>query len=97
MNIKETVNKTAQLSRLQFEGKDLDKFENKFESILEFISIIDELDLENVSPVLQIVQYENEFRKDIHSKVLDINEALINAPSKDQSFIKVPKVINRND
>jgi aspartyl-tRNA(Asn)/glutamyl-tRNA(Gln) amidotransferase subunit C len=97
MNIKETINKTAKLSHLQFEGEDLDKFEKKFESILEFISFIDELDLENVSPLLQIIEYESEFRKDIPSLGLDTKEALLNAPLKDQNFIKVQKVINRND
>lgn len=97
MNIKETINKTALLAKLQFEGDELEKFAKTFEQILEYISIIDGLDLENVAPLAQIIDYDYKFRKDIPAQGLDLQEALLNAPSKNENFFKVPKVIDRNE
>ena len=97
MNIKETIDKTVSLAKIELNEIEKEKFKLTFEQILDFINIIDELDLENVAQMSKIMEFEYGFRKDISANELNVEEALSNAPSKNKDFFKVLKVINRND
>jgi len=97
MNIKETINKTVLLAKIELNEIEKEKFKLTFEQILEYINIIDELDLENVAPMSKIMEFKYGFRSDISMNELDVDEALFNAPSINKDFFKVPKVINKND
>jgi aspartyl-tRNA(Asn)/glutamyl-tRNA(Gln) amidotransferase subunit C len=93
MNIKENINKTALLAKLQFDDVESAKIEETFEQILEYINIIDGLDLENVSPMSQILEYDLNFRKDVPKDGLSLDAVLLNAPNNNGIFITVPKAI----
>ncbi len=97
MNIKETIDKTALLAKLQFNSEESEVFAKTFEQILEYIYIIDGLDLENVAPLHQIVESEFEFRNDVSAKYLTSEQALLNAPDRNENFFEVPKVIYKDE
>jgi len=95
MNFKEKINKTAILAKLQFTENESKQFVETFEQLLDFISIIDELDIEKVAPLVQIHKYDIEFRDDKVDEGISLKEALLNKPSKDKNdFFTIPKVIS---
>lgn len=95
MDIQSTIKKTAKLSRLYYNEQDSKKFESEFTSIINYISVLDELDLENVEPLAQLTETNTYLRPDKLEKGLSSKEALRNAPKANESFFKVPKVIDR--
>lgn len=93
---KEEVKKIAELARLKFEEKELGDFTLQFNEILEYIEKLNELDTENVEPLLNPVEAKgNRLRKDEQKLSVNRSEALKNAPESDGEFFKVPKVIKQ--
>ncbi len=87
------VRHIADLARLEFSEHEIGIFSKQFDEMLSYISIIEKLDLENVEPLLHVIQAENVFREDIAKPSLSSTEALANAPKHDNVFFKVPKVL----
>ncbi len=88
------VKKVAELARLEFKEDELKVFSPQFENILEYISQIDELDLNNVEPMSSPLQSSQRFRDDKHiNNGLTRDEVLSNAPKAKDGFFVVPKVI----
>ncbi len=93
MDINEIVKKTAELSKLSFSENELESFTHSFKSVLDYVEIINSLDLSDIEPLSQISNEENCFREDVSLPGLKITDALKNAPNKNDNFYKVPKVI----
>jgi aspartyl/glutamyl-tRNA(Asn/Gln) amidotransferase C subunit len=51
------------------------------------------LDLDGVEPMSHVLDLPNVFRDDISSESLSVKQALENAPNKNETFFKVPKVM----
>lgn len=83
----------AGLARLKFEGEELENFTKDLNEILTYMEKLNELDTENVEPLSHPVEGFNVFRDDAVKPSVSTEEALRNAPDKDESFFKVPKVI----
>jgi aspartyl-tRNA(Asn)/glutamyl-tRNA(Gln) amidotransferase subunit C len=88
------VEHIAELARLTFNEKELESFTHQLNQILEYIEKLNELDTENVEPLSHPVEGSNVFREDVLKLSIPTDEALKNAPDKDDQFFKVPKVIN---
>lgn len=89
----QTVEKIAHLARLEYsetEKVDLAKEMNK---ILDWMDKLNEVDTNNVEPLMHMSQEINVFREDMVSTHLDHKKALCNAPKKDSDYFRVPKVI----
>ncbi len=87
------VEHIAELARLKFEEKELDQFTNELNEILTYVEKLNELDTENVEPLSHPIEGVNNFRDDVVKPSIKTEEALKNAPDKDEQFFKVPKVI----
>lgn len=90
---KELVKNVASLANLQFDDNETEKLATQFEKIVYYISKIEELDLNDIEPVSQITDKFNSFREDIAQQSVSTKEALLNSPSKNDYFFKVPKVL----
>ncbi len=90
---KNDVEHIAKLARLEFTEVEKEKFTHQLNSILTYIEKLNELDTSNVAPLSHVIPLENIFRKDEVKPSLPISETLRNAPSKIETFFKVPKVI----
>lgn len=90
---KKEVEHIAELARLKFNDDELQNFTIELNKILTYVEKLNELDTENVEPLSHPVEGSNEFRLDEVRKSLKTEEALKNAPEKDEMFFKVPKVI----
>ncbi|MFA4981167.1 MAG: Asp-tRNA(Asn)/Glu-tRNA(Gln) amidotransferase subunit GatC [Candidatus Omnitrophota bacterium] len=91
---KETVKHVALLARLRLSDKELSSYSGQLESILSYISKLNQLSTDNVQPTSHpLASLKNVFRKDAPKGSLKPEEALKNAPSKEGDFFKVPQII----
>ncbi len=90
---KKDVEYIADLARLKFNEDELEKFTGQLNEILSYVEKLNELDTSNVEPLSHPVAGSNVFREDIVKPSIDREEALKNAPDKNELFFKVPKVI----
>lgn len=90
---KETIDHIATLARLSFSDEEKDIFVEQFQRIVEYVDVIQSLDLSDVEPLKHIGEAENVFREDEARPSLSLEEALSNAPKRNESFFKVPRVL----
>lgn len=88
------VEHIADLARLQLDEGELEEYTAQLNKILEYVDKLNELDTENVKPLSHPVEGTNVFREDELKPSINREEVLKNAPSKNEEFFKVPKVIS---
>lgn len=90
---KETVKKVAFLSRLKIEDEKVEATEKEFNKILSWIEQLNEVDTDNVEPLVSVNDSHISCRED---KVTEGNQAaavLANAPQAEYGYFVVPKVV----
>lgn len=90
---KEQVEHIAVLARLKLSPDEVEKFTQELTVILKYVDQLKSVNTEGVEPKDQFISAENVFRSDISRPCLSREEALSNAPDKDDEFFRVPKVI----
>ncbi len=90
---KSQVEHVAQLARLHFNDEQLEMFVNQLNSILDYFDKLQDLDTSGIEPTSHVVAIQNAFRNDEVKSFADKDLLLQNAPSKENKFFKVPKVI----
>jgi aspartyl-tRNA(Asn)/glutamyl-tRNA(Gln) amidotransferase subunit C len=90
---KKEVEKIAELARLKFSEEEFENFTPQMNEILSYMDKLNELDTENVKPLSHPVEQSNVFRADELKPSISTEDALKNAPSKDEHHFTVPKVI----
>ncbi len=81
------------MARLKLSPEEIEKFASDLTVILDYVEQLAEVDTEGVELKDQFITAENVFREDKSRKSLSRDEALSNAPDRDEDFFKVPKVI----
>jgi aspartyl-tRNA(Asn)/glutamyl-tRNA(Gln) amidotransferase subunit C len=89
------VEKIAHLARLKFPEADKEAIKNDLQRMIQFVEKLDELDLEGVEPLLHMSDAINVLREDQIRGSVSREEALKNAPSHDETYFIVPKVIHQ--
>ncbi|HRY60211.1 MAG TPA: Asp-tRNA(Asn)/Glu-tRNA(Gln) amidotransferase subunit GatC [Patescibacteria group bacterium] len=90
---KDDIKYCAKLARIDLTSEEEERFYNQLSSILGYCEKLDELDLAGVEPIYQVTGQINVFREDVITNT-DIHEDLLrNAPSREDDFIKVKKVL----
>ena len=95
MDIK-TVDEIAHLARLEFTEESKPEILNDMNRMLSFIDKLNELDTNNVEPLIYLTEEKNILRPDIPETSITQKEALKNAAKKDSDYFKAPKVIEQN-
>jgi aspartyl-tRNA(Asn)/glutamyl-tRNA(Gln) amidotransferase subunit C len=90
---KEQVEHIAVLARLKLSPIEIEKFTHELTVILEYVDQLKTVNTDGVEPKDQFISAENVFRNDIVRPSLSRDEALANAPDRDDEFFRVPKVI----
>jgi len=91
-----TVDEIAHLARLEFNADSKNDILNDMNRMLAFVGKLNELDTENIEPLIYMTNETNVLREDDVKVTLTQAEALKNAPKKDSDYFKVPKVIDHN-
>lgn len=89
------LEKIAQLARLTLKEEEKEKFLEQVNQILQYVEKLNELDTEGIEPLSHSMDLVNVMRDDVEKKSLPREEALKNAPSKNEKFFRVPKVVSR--
>ncbi len=87
------VRKLAELARLQFSDEELSQFTAEFSAIVDYVGLIAQADLTSVEPLASVSGALNVVRPDEPGTCLSSEDALRNAPSKNEAFFKVPRVL----
>ena len=90
------VKKVAKLSRLDLTEVEITAFSAQLSAILEYVEKLNELDTTGVEPLAHCLPVSNVFREDVVKDSLDVEQALANAPQRDENFFKVPKILDEN-
>ena len=93
----------ADLANLELTDQERKRMVKDLDSILTYIARLNELDTSNVPPMTQVFSDTSaavkgrdcSWREDELRPCLPHEEALQNAPVRDNEFFKVPKVIER--
>ena len=85
----------AKLSKLEFNKSSNDKMKKDLKKILAFVDKLNEIDTENIEPLIYLSEEKNILRPDHISKPLTQEQALENAPNKDSDYFKVPTVLKK--
>lgn len=91
----QTVEKLAELAKLEFTEQEKAELLNDLNRILEFMDKLNELDTTGVEPLVYMNDEVNVLRADEVIQELTHEEALLNAPKKDSDYFRVPKVLEK--
>ena len=86
----EDVKKVAHLARLQLTEEEVRQYQKQLSSVLDYVELLNELDLEDVPPTSHAVARRNVFREDAARPSLPPEDVLFNAPrqARDQFLIQ---------
>ncbi len=90
-----TVDHLAHLARLEFENESKEAIVNDLNRILSFVEKLDELNTDNVSPLIYMTDETNVLREDSIHETISHAQALKNAPKKDSDYFRVPKFVEK--
>ena len=90
---RDQVSKVAQLAKLKLNEEQIDNHAIQIEKILDYINQLEKIDTNNVPCTTRAIEVLNVFRTDIQEKYKDREDILKLAPSREDDFFKVPKII----
>jgi aspartyl-tRNA(Asn)/glutamyl-tRNA(Gln) amidotransferase subunit C len=80
----------AKLARLELTEDELERFAGQLNAILEAVGKVSELDLSDVEPTLHPLELSNVWAEDVPRPSLSVEEALANAPDRENDAFRVP-------
>jgi aspartyl-tRNA(Asn)/glutamyl-tRNA(Gln) amidotransferase subunit C len=90
------VRKVAKLARLDLTDAEVAEFAGQLSAILDYVARMNELNTEGVEPLAHCLPISNVFRDDTIKESLGTEKTLANAPQRDESFFKVPKILEES-
>jgi aspartyl-tRNA(Asn)/glutamyl-tRNA(Gln) amidotransferase subunit C len=90
---KDEILHVADLARLDLDAEAIETFAGQIGKVLQYVDTLNEIDTEGIRPTSHAIFLTNAFREDEPRPHLDPDQALANAPEKDQGSFIVPKVI----
>ena len=91
----ELVERLAHLARLRFTNEEMQNIQGDMQRMISFIERLQQIDTTGVEPLLHMSDTANVLREDEIKGSINHDEALRNAPEKDDEFFLVPKVIKK--
>ena len=91
----ETIDKLSDLAKLEFKGEEREGIKKDLSRILSYFETLNELNTEDVEPLIFMSDEVNVLREDIAHTDFSKEEALRNAPAKDSDYFRVPKVFDK--
>ena len=87
------IEHVAKLARLSLRDDEKQLFTGQMEAILAYVETLNELNTDGISPTSHAVPMENAFRPDCVTPSIGHDRALANAPDKNETYFRVPPVI----
>ncbi len=87
------VQRVSLLARLQLSEEQENELTAQLDAILAYMDKLNEIDTSQVEPFSYATEETNTFREDKVTNRPDTDALLANAPERDGTFFKVPKII----
>ena len=87
------VQKVASLARLKLSDQEAEEFGKQLTAVLDYVRLLDEVDIEGVAPMPHAVEVQNVYRDDVQKPSLPRELALSNSPQTDGQFFMVPRIL----
>ena len=91
---KEEVKKVAQLARLELNDDQINNHAEQLAKILDYIKRLEQINTENITCTTRAIEVINVLRKDERRNYINSEDILDLAPSREDNFFKVPKIIS---
>ncbi|MEZ4777137.1 MAG: Asp-tRNA(Asn)/Glu-tRNA(Gln) amidotransferase subunit GatC [Bacteroidia bacterium] len=91
----ELLQKLATLSKLEIPDTEMAQLRGDFQGMLDFIDKLQEVNTDEVAPLIHITEEVNRLRPDEPEPPLSQEEVLKNAPSRNENYFLVPKVVKK--
>lgn len=88
-----TVRRIAHLSRIAITEQDVPRMQGELNAILAFVEQLNEVDVSGVEPMISVTPMTMKKRVDQVTDGGDAARVLANAPSSEDGFFLVPKVV----
>ena len=89
------IDNLSHLARLNFSEEEKKVLEQDLSKMIAFVEQLNEVNTDGVEPLLHMGDAVNVLREDVLKGSVTREEALLNAPDKDDQFFRVPKVIKK--
>ncbi|MEO7210019.1 MAG: Asp-tRNA(Asn)/Glu-tRNA(Gln) amidotransferase subunit GatC [Chitinophagaceae bacterium] len=89
------VEKLAKLSALYFSDAEKLQIQEDLQQMISFVEKLNELDTEDVEPLLYITEAENVFREDEIGEMISNEAALQNAAGTVPPYFTAPKAVQK--
>ena len=86
------VKEIASLARLDLSKEETEMFVSQFKDILDYVSILNEVDTENVPPAYLFSANRSITREDAIEPSVPTQEFLSNAPEAKDDYVVIPRV-----
>ncbi|MDI6631226.1 MAG: Asp-tRNA(Asn)/Glu-tRNA(Gln) amidotransferase subunit GatC [Bacillota bacterium] len=93
MITREDVEHVALLARLELSEEEKQVYTEQLGKILEYASVLNELDTEDVPPLAHVLPLQNIFRADEVKAHLDPETVLKHAPDREGKHFRVPRLV----
>jgi len=90
---RDEVAHAAMLARLELAEETLAMMTMQLSQVLDYIAKLNELDTDEVEPLSHPGELSNVLRDDVPTASLSNDQALRNAPDRQNGFFRVPRVI----
>jgi len=87
------VERLSVLARISLTEEEKKAFARQMSSILDSAAVLDELSTDRIEPLIYVLSKYNVMRDDKVRPSLANDEALANAPLKEDAMFKVPRLI----
>lgn len=93
---RQMVERVALLGRLELSETEIAQFSTQMSAIVGYIEKLNALDVSNVEPLAHCLPLQNVLRADVPQPSLSNEQALANAPDREEGYFKVPKILDDN-
>ncbi|MCL2705590.1 MAG: Asp-tRNA(Asn)/Glu-tRNA(Gln) amidotransferase subunit GatC [Spirochaetaceae bacterium] len=91
--LKEELLVTASLAMLELDETEAEKLNQAITQMIEYFSLMEKLDVDNLPPTTHVFAKENRTREDVPAEISLADKMIENAPEKDGRFIVVPNIL----
>jgi aspartyl-tRNA(Asn)/glutamyl-tRNA(Gln) amidotransferase subunit C len=89
---KKLVKEIASLARLDLSQEETEMFVSQFKDILDYVSILNEVDTDHVLPAYLSSANESVTREDVIEPSVPTSDFLTNAPEAKDDYVVIPRV-----
>jgi aspartyl-tRNA(Asn)/glutamyl-tRNA(Gln) amidotransferase subunit C len=89
----DTVRRIARLARIAVDDEELAAMAKELNALLAWVEQLSEVNVDSVPPMTSVVEQKLKMREDVVTDVGSAEDVLRNAPSSEEGFFLVPKVV----